>query len=90
MPRGPQPGCIIQRAAPDADYTIPRHAANPGAALRANQSGVDASANGGALRLTRLKAKEDLVEPTAHYRGSTSWERVTSKLSRGAREPRYD
>jgi hypothetical protein len=52
--RGPQPGCIIQRAASDADHAIPRQAANPGTALRANQSGVDASAIGGALKSTWL------------------------------------
>ena len=58
VPRGPQPGCIVQRATPDADCTIPRHAANPGTALRANQSGVDAPAVGGALKLTRLKPRQ--------------------------------
>ena len=52
--RGPQPGCIIQRAAPEADDAIPWHAANPRAALRANQSDVDASAIGGALKSTWL------------------------------------
>jgi hypothetical protein len=31
--RGPQPGCIIQRAASDADHAIPRQAADPGTAL---------------------------------------------------------
>jgi hypothetical protein len=56
MPRGPQPRCIIQRAAPDADYTIPRHTASPGTALRANQSGVDAPAIGSALKSTRLNS----------------------------------
>ena len=40
VPRGPQPGCIVQRAAPDADHAIPRQAANPGAALGANEAGV--------------------------------------------------
>lgn len=54
--RGPQPGCIIQRAASDADHAIPRQAANPGTALRANQSGVDASAIGGALKSTWLNS----------------------------------
>jgi hypothetical protein len=34
--RGPQPGCVVERAAPHADNTIPRRAANPGAAFRAN------------------------------------------------------
>jgi hypothetical protein len=53
VPRGPQPGCIIQRAASDADHAIPRQAADPGTALWANQSGVDASAIGGALKSTR-------------------------------------
>jgi hypothetical protein len=36
VPGGPQPGCIIQRAATDADNAIPRRPAHPGAALRAN------------------------------------------------------
>ena len=54
VPRGPQPGCIIQRAASDADHAIPRQAADPGTALWANQSGVDASAIGGALKSTWL------------------------------------
>jgi hypothetical protein len=52
--RGPQPGCIIQRAASDADHAIPRQAADPGTALWANQSGVYASAIGGALKSTWL------------------------------------
>ena len=52
--RGSQPGCIIQRAASDADHAIPRQTANPGTAIRANQSGVDASAIGGALKSTWL------------------------------------
>jgi hypothetical protein len=54
VPRGPQPGRIIQRAASDADHAIPRQAADPGTALWANQSGVDASAIGGALKSTWL------------------------------------
>jgi hypothetical protein len=58
VPRGPQPGCIVERAAPDADNTIPRHPANPRAALRANQSDVNASAIGGALKLTWLYARQ--------------------------------
>ena len=55
VPRGPQPGCIIQRAASDADYTIPRQTANPRATLRTNESGVDAPAIGSALESTWLK-----------------------------------
>ena len=54
VPRGPQPGRIIQRAASDADHAIPRQAADPGTALWANQSGVDPSAIGGALKPTWL------------------------------------
>jgi len=54
VPRGPRPGCITQRAASDADHAIPRQAADPGTALWANQSGVDASAIGGALKSTWL------------------------------------
>ena len=54
MPRGPQPRFIVQRAAPDADYTISRHPANPGTALRANEPSVDAPAIGGALKPTWL------------------------------------
>ena len=58
VPRGPQPGCIIQRAASDADHAIPRQAADPGTALWANQSGVDASAIGGALKSAWLKPRQ--------------------------------
>src|SRR6516225_9635103 len=53
--RGPHPRGIVQRAAPDADYAIPRHTANPGAALGANESGVYAPAIGSALKSTWLK-----------------------------------
>ena len=45
-------------SAPDTDHTISRHAANPGAALRADQSDIDASAIGGALKLTWLKPRQ--------------------------------
>jgi len=45
-------------SAPDTDHTISRHAANPGAALRADQSDIDASAIGGALKLTRLEPRQ--------------------------------
>ena len=54
MQRGPRPGGIVQSAAPDADYAIFWHAANPGATLGANESGVDTPAIGGALKPTRL------------------------------------
>jgi hypothetical protein len=54
VPRGPQPGRIIQRAASDADHAIPRQAADPGTALWANQSGVNAPAIRGALKPTWL------------------------------------
>ena len=56
MPRGPQPGCIVQCAAPDAEYAIPRHSANPGTAFGANQSGINAPAIGSALKSTRLNS----------------------------------
>jgi len=56
VPRGPQPGRIIQRAASDADHAIPRQAADPGTALWANQSGVDPSAIGGALKSAWLNS----------------------------------
>ena len=58
VPRGPQPRCIVECAAPDADYAVPRHPANPGAALRAHQSGVDAPTIGGALKSTRLNPRQ--------------------------------
>ena len=46
---GPQPGGIVQSARTHAAHSIPRHAANPGATHRANQSGVYAPTIGGAL-----------------------------------------
>ena len=36
VPRRSQPGCIVQRTAPDPDCTFPRDPANPRAAFRAN------------------------------------------------------
>ena len=58
MPSGPQPGCIIQGAAPDADYALSWQPANPGTALRANESSVDAPAIGGALKPTWLYPRQ--------------------------------
>ena len=58
MSRGFQPGSIIQRATPDADYTFSQHSADPGAALQAHKSRVYASAIGGALKSTRLNSRQ--------------------------------
>jgi hypothetical protein len=50
VPSRPQPGCIVQSARTHAAHAIrPRHAANPAATLRANQSGVYAPTIGGAF-----------------------------------------
>jgi len=68
VPRRPQPRCIVQRAAPDADDTISRHPGNPGAALRANQSGGDASAIDGTLKPTWLNPRQ--TEPLSFRTGN--------------------
>src|ERR1700730_14416939 len=58
MPCRAQPRCIIQRTATHTDHAIPWRAADPGAALGANQSGVYTPAIGDALQLTRLNPAE--------------------------------
>jgi hypothetical protein len=47
VPRGPQPRRILQRATPDADYTILPHSAHPGAGFRSVEVGVARPRSGG-------------------------------------------
>src|SRR5215472_16169887 len=54
MPCRSQPRGVVERARTHADHAVPRHSANPGAALRAYQPGVDAPAVRGALEWSRL------------------------------------
>ena len=58
MPCRSQPGGIVERARTHADHAVPRHAANPGAALPAHQPGVDAPAVCSALEWPRLDTAE--------------------------------
>jgi hypothetical protein len=58
VPRRVQPGRIVERAGPDPLDPMPRHAANPGAALWANQSDVHTPAVGGPLERSRLNPTE--------------------------------
>src|SRR4051794_33370203 len=54
MPRRTQPGRVVERAAPQADDAVPRHAADPGTAFRADQPDIRASAVGHPLQAARF------------------------------------
>ena len=58
VPCRPQPGCIVQRATSDLDYTISRRATNPGATFGANEFGVNTSTISGTLKLMWLKLRQ--------------------------------
>src|SRR6516164_3921236 len=54
MPCRPQPGGIVEGARAHPDHTAPRCAANPGAALRAHETGADPPTVCGSLEWPRL------------------------------------
>src|ERR1700746_752142 len=85
MPCRSQPGGIVERARTPAAPAVPRDAANPGAALRAHQPGVDAPAVRSALERSRLDSAEmkgGLGRDKPHGKGAARQALTIGALSR--------
>ena len=73
MPSRPQPRGIVERARTHPDHAVPRHAANPGTALRAYQTGIDPPTVRGALERSRrspAETKGSLGHDDSHREGA--------------------